>query len=119
MNATLPLSLAGQTQRWTFHDGPTAGKTYEHTFRPDGTVSFREVGGAAPGRPAEEKQPIRYASFDVARGLHLVSYLSNSGFTLTVLVDTNDNRLHGFASSATEWFPLTGTLERSGGSAKG
>jgi hypothetical protein len=118
LTETQPLSLAGRTQRWTFHDGPTAGKTYEHTFYPDGTVSFREAGGAAPAKPAREQGPdIRYASFEVAPGLHLVSYLSHSGYTLTVLVDTNDYRLHGFASSGTEWFPLTGTLDRSGGSA--
>jgi hypothetical protein len=115
MTKSPPLSLAGQTQRWTFQDGPTAGKTYQHTFQPDGTVNWSEVGAAPPGKPAGEKRPgTRYASFEVAPGLHLVSYLSESGYTLTVLVNTNDRRLHGFASSSTEWFPLTGTLERSG-----
>jgi hypothetical protein len=110
-----PLSLAGRTQRWTFHDGPTAGKTYEHTFYPDGTVSFREVGGADQGKPSGEKRPsTRYAAFEAAPGLHLVSYLSESGYTLTVLVNTNNRRLHAFASSAKEWFPLTGTLEPEG-----
>jgi hypothetical protein len=115
MTAPTSLSLAGRTQRWTFADGPTAGKTYEHTFSPEGTVSFREVGGADKGKPATGKQPgIRYAAFEVAPGLHLVSYLSESGYTLTVLVNTNDGRLHGFASSAKEWYPLTGTLEPTG-----
>ena len=28
----------GQTMRWTFHEGPTAGSTYEHTFGKNGTV---------------------------------------------------------------------------------
>ena len=54
------------------------------------------------------------AAFEVAPGLHLVSYLSASGYTLTVLVNTNDGRLHGFASSAKEWYPLTGILEPTG-----
>jgi hypothetical protein len=115
MTATTSLSLAGRTQRWKFVDGPTAGKTYEHTFSPDGTVSFREVGGADKGKAGPGKPPgIRYASFEVAPGLHLVSYLSESGYTLTVLVNTNDGRLHGFASSAKEWYPLTGILESAG-----
>ena len=33
---------------------------------------------------------------------------------LTVLVNTNDRRIHAFASSAKEWYPLTGTLESTG-----
>ena len=115
MTGTPPRSLAGRTQRWTFHDGPTAGKTYEHTFSPDGTVTFREVGGADQVKPGTGKQPgVRYAAFEVAPGLHLVSYLSESGYTLTVLVNTKNGQLHGFASSAKEWYPLTGTLETAG-----
>ena len=31
-------SLIGKTVRWTFADGPVAGKTYEHTFNADGSV---------------------------------------------------------------------------------
>jgi hypothetical protein len=114
MTATTPLSLAGRTQRWKFVDGPTAGKTYEHTFYADGTVSFREVGGADKVKPGTEKRTTRYAAFEVAPGLHLVSYLSESGYTLTVLVNTNNARLHAFASSAKEWYPLTGALESTG-----
>ena len=115
MTATAPLSLAGRTQRWKFVDGPTAGKTYEHTFSAGGTVTFREVGGADKVKPGAEKQSaIRYAAFEVVPGMHLVSYLSASGYTLTVLVNTNNGRLHGFASSAKEWYPLTGTLEPTG-----
>jgi hypothetical protein len=112
MTAKPPLSLAGRTQRWKFHEGPTAGKMYEHTFYPDGTVSWREVEGAGKEKPSAEKRPTtRYAAFEVAPGLHLVSYLAESGYTLTVLVNTSNNQLHGFASSTKEWYPLTGTLE--------
>jgi len=115
MTATAPLSLAGRTQRWKFGEGPTAGKTYEHTFYPDGTVSWREVGATSQGKPSAEHRPTtKYAAFEVAPGLHLVSYLSESGYTLTVLVNTNNRQLHGFASSAKEWYPLTGTLESTG-----
>ncbi|MFL5519262.1 MAG: hypothetical protein ACJ8DJ_24145, partial [Gemmatimonadales bacterium] len=79
---TTTLSLAGRTQRWKFVDGPTAGKTYEHTFPPDGTVTFREVAAADHAKPPTEKQPgVRYAAFEVGPGLHLVSYLSESGYT--------------------------------------
>jgi hypothetical protein len=116
MPATTQLSLAGQTQRWKFHNGPTANSTFEHTFHPDGTVKFRSVDDPArakstpAARPAAPTPPIEYASFEVAPGLHLVSYLSDHGYTLTVLVNTQTRQLTGFASNEKEWYPLEGTL---------
>lgn len=109
------LSLAGRTLRWTFHDGPTANKTYEHTFSDDGSVVFREVAASAakkvePG--GNSKTPIHYASYEVAPGLHFMSYLSpDSGYTLTVLVDMNKRTVHAVASGGKEWYPLVGTLD--------
>ena len=37
-------AVRGRTIRWTFADGPTAGTTFEHEFKHDGTVVFRTVG---------------------------------------------------------------------------
>lgn len=130
------LSLAGQTLRFRFDDGPTAGTTYEHKFNSDGTVVYRGVGDGAKAKSAtEEKQksgeqapkqsgsggesgpkagPTKYASYEVAPRMHLVSYLSGQGYTLTVLVNTNDGNLHGFASSSKEWYPVTGKLQPTG-----
>lgn len=106
------LSLAGKTQEWKFNDGPTAGKIYRHMFRPDGTVAYHEVGGKhGMVVPAAKTTPrTKYASFDVGDHRHLVSYLSDGGFTLTVLVNLEDRQLAGFASNETEWHPVTGTL---------
>ncbi|MEO8453375.1 MAG: hypothetical protein ABI647_26550 [Gemmatimonadota bacterium] len=111
-----PLSLAGRTLRWSFADGPTAGHTYEHTFNPDGTVVWHDIEGEKQKKPKAEpetapKAPTRYASFEVGPGLDLVSYLSEAGYTLTVLVNSNNGQLHGFASSAKEWYPVTGKSE--------
>ena len=109
------LSLAGRTLRWTFGDGPTANKSYEHTFNDDGTVVFREVGSAStkqsePG--GNSKTPIHYASYEVAPGLHFMSYLSpDSGYTLTVLVDMKKRVVHAVASGGKDWYPLVGTLD--------
>src|SRR5512146_3441782 len=110
-------ALAGTTLRWTFDQGPTAGTIYEHQFRPDGTVVWRDVGrgaGAESGDGSEEDAvPGRpYASFEVAPATHLVSYLSESGYTLTVALNFETGRCFGIASNAAEWYPLTGTLER-------
>jgi len=104
------LSLAGRTMQWRFDGGPTAGKTYEHTFGKDGTVVYREVGGSAAKPAADGEGGTRYASFEVAPGMHLVSYLSGNGYTLTVLVNREAKRVHGFASNEKSWFPLEGVL---------
>lgn len=116
MSDTNALSLAGQTQRWKFTSGPTANNTYEHTFKADGTVVYRSADGdskdkdAAKAPAATKSPPIKYASFEVAPRLHLVSYLSEHGYTLTVLVNTGNRRLNGFASNEKEWYPLEGML---------
>jgi RimJ/RimL family protein N-acetyltransferase len=104
-------SLAGRTFKWTFTEGPTAGGTYEHTFEADGSVSFRKVEAGdtgGEGKPTREK---KYASFEVAPDVHLVSYLGASGYTLTVAMNLQTGRLYGFASNDKEWHPVSGTLE--------
>ncbi len=40
--------ITGRTVRWSYVDGPVAGKHFEHVFAADGTERFREVDGAAP-----------------------------------------------------------------------
>ena len=111
-------SLAGRTLRWTFTEGPTAGKTFEHTFHPDGTVVWRGVDGAAQDKPKREEgasasasPKVKYASFEVAPDTHLVSYLSEAGYTLTVALSFKTRQCYGVASNSESWYPLTGTFE--------
>lgn len=104
-------ALAGRVFRWTFGDGPTAGKPYEHAFATDGTVKFKEVGGAASPAAGDEMPGSKYAAFEIAPNMYLVSYLSSHGYTLTVAMNLDSKELHGFASSDKEWHPLTGTVE--------
>jgi hypothetical protein len=94
--------------RWKFDDGPTAGSTYEHTFGSDGSVEYWKLDGATKGKPTREKE---YASFEVAPGVHLVSYLGASGYTLTVAMNFETGKLYGFASNDKEWHPVSGTVE--------
>lgn len=101
-------SLRGSTVRWTFTEGPTAGTTYEHTFHEDGSVVWRVIEGPAAGRSARERQ---YAAFEVGDDVHAVSYLGDSGYTLTVILDLGTGRAYGFASNEQEWYPLSGTFE--------
>jgi len=103
-------SLAGRTLRWTIDDGPTAGSTYEHTFAEDGSVVFRKVeAGTASGKGTQVK---KYAAFEVAPEVQLLSYLAgDSGYTLTVALNFDSGRLYGFASNDKEWYPVSGTFE--------
>lgn len=106
-------ALSGRVYNLTFNDGPTAGKTYEHTFAPDGTVKFKEAGAAPGGEQSGggEMPATKYAAFEIGQNLYLVSYLSSHGYTLTVAMNLDSKRLHGFASGNNEWHPLGGTVE--------
>lgn len=120
--------VRGTTMRWTFTDGPTAGSTYEHTFSKSGTVKFKAVGGgpdaakpakgaSAPRKAPKAKKPTppeapKYAALRAADDVYAVSYLSSSGYTLTVALNFNDKTLVGFASNDKQWFPVKGTFEQ-------
>jgi MoaF N-terminal domain len=106
--------IRGQTLRFTFSEGPTKGKTFEHQFHDDGSVSFGSVDGGEKTKPKDEQQKPerpRYAALKVADGIHAVSYLSSSGYTLTVVLNFHDHQLVGFASNDKQWFPVKGSFE--------
>jgi MoaF N-terminal domain len=110
-------AIQGKTIQFRWTEGPTKGMTHEHVFHSDGTVEWRDAESSrlasAGKRTGQEKSPERpaYAAVPVADGAFLVSYLAGSGYTLTVVLNFQDQQLIGFASSAKEWFPLRGTFE--------
>jgi len=117
-NAQLAPAIRGATLQWTWTEGPTTGKTYEHIFHQDGTVEWREVGGR-PSAPADErgrtaKAPERapYAAVEVRSDVFAISYRAESGFTLTVVQDDASGDIVGFASNSDSWFPVRGTSRR-------
>jgi hypothetical protein len=100
-------AIRGTTIRFTWTEGPTKGKAHEHVFHGDGTVEWREVGGAS--EPAERPA---YGAFEVGPNTYAISYLAPSGFTLTVVANLGSGELVGFASNNDSWFPLRGICER-------
>jgi len=100
--------IRGKTLRWTFEDGPTAGTAFEHDFRADGTVVFRVAGTPKDGA---KETPVPYGSARMTDDVHVVSYKSTGGFTLTVVLSLRDKRMVGFASNEKEWFEQQGTFE--------
>lgn len=89
--------VRGKTIRWSYDDGPVAGKTFEHTFTADGTVSWREPGTTSGGEPS-----VPYQATWITDDVYLVSYLAASGWTLTTLVDTTSGKIVSVASNEKE-----------------
>jgi phenolic acid decarboxylase len=100
-------SLYGKTLRWTFTDGPVAGKTFEHTFNEDGTVVFRSVDGNEKGKTTRAKDS---AVVKFTNDVFAVSYLAG-GYTLTVVLNLEQGEMIGFASNDKQWFQQKGTFE--------
>ena len=99
--------MKGKTVRWTYHDGPMKGKGFEHQFRNDGTVAWKEDGEHAPSANANAK----YQFARVTDGIYVFSYLAGSGFTLTTVVDEKAGTVVSFASNEKELIVQHGSLE--------
>jgi hypothetical protein len=114
--------VQGKTIRWTYDDGPMAGKGFEHIFGSDGTVTWRETGGgdreAKPpsdgkqktGKPATEPKA-KYEVVPINDDVCVVSYLSKSGYTLTSVLDFASGTVVSFASNEKELVPQRGMFE--------
>jgi hypothetical protein len=107
MNASPSGRISGKKLKFTWTDGPTKGESHEHVFHPDGSVEFRQLKGEAPG---DFKREPRYGAVRAGDDVELVSYLSSSGYTLTVALNFRDNSIVGFASNDKQWFPVKGTF---------
>ena len=111
-NVQRASEIRGKTMLFTWTDGPTKGKTYEHVFHQDGTVDFHatnaEMKDGASQKQAGQKP--EYAAVKVAEGVYAVSYLAKP-YTLTAVLNFDDHRMVGFASDAKDWFPVKGTFE--------
>jgi hypothetical protein len=88
--------IAGKTIEWTFTEGPMAEKSFEHTFGADGSVTFKMIGGEDRGRATRIE---RCFIEPVGKDVYAVSYTSESGYTLTVVLDYRTYDLVAFASN--------------------
>jgi phenolic acid decarboxylase len=102
-------AIRGKAIQLIWTEGPTQGRTHEHVFHQDGTVEWRDADGPDKGDAGKER-PV-YAAMEVANGVYAVSYLAPSGYTLTVVLNFQDRKMVGFASSAKDWHPVRGRFE--------
>jgi hypothetical protein len=97
--------LRGETIRWTFDDGPTKGKAFEHTFNMDGSVSYKMAGSDKITR--ENKVEVIETTDNVV----VVSYLAHSGWTLTAVLDEKTREVTAIASNAEDLVVQHGHFE--------
>jgi hypothetical protein len=116
--------IRGKTVRWSYQDGPMAGKSFEHSFGSDGNVTWREItaeqkstkpptnGAPKPktGKPGAEPKA-KYEVALVNDDVWAVSYLASSGYTLTSILDFASGTVVSFASNEKELVPQRGMFE--------
>jgi hypothetical protein len=85
--------IRGNRFRWSFADGPMAGRAFEHTFGEDGAVTFRPMDGQGKATRVQD-----YRTAAVTENVAAVSYCAR-GYTLTTLLDFSDGTLTAFASN--------------------
>ncbi len=120
MSGKLSDPVRGKTVRLSWITGPTKGAVHEHVFHDDGTVEWHTVSDngelshktteATNDTSAPAERPA-YAAFSITYDVCLISYLSSSGYTLTVVLNFNDGTTRGFASNDKTWVPVKGTFE--------
>lgn len=119
-NVDRAAAIRGKTLRFIWAEGPTQGRTHDHVFHSDGTVTWSDAAGSKPAQPADSaaakpkekpKEKPQYGATRITDEIYIVSYLAGSGYTLTVVVNFEDQQLVGFASSAKEWYPVRGTFQ--------
>ena len=90
----------GKTLSFTFDDGPMSGKTFEHRFADNGTVTFHALGRSEAGTDKPDRGAgTKYEIAPVRDDVWAVSYLSSAGYTLTVVLDLATKRLVAFSSN--------------------
>jgi len=106
--------IRGRTIRWTYEDGPTKGKTFEHTFGKDGHVSYHMLDGKPLGKSengsAKSENP-KYEVASVTDDVYTVAYLAPSGYTLTSVLDLDAGTIVSIASNEKELVVQRGTFE--------
>ena len=109
--------VRGKTIRLAWTEGPTKGTTQEHIFHKDGTVEWHAVDDVKkektppPAAKKAEAEKPPYIALPLADDVCLVSYLSKSGYTLSVALRFEDGSTLGVASNDKTWFPVRGTFE--------
>ena len=70
-----------------------------------------ESGSTRTAKKPEKTEKPQYAAEKISEDICMVSYLSQSGYTLTVVLNFLDNSTVAIASNEKDWLPAHGTFE--------
>ena len=108
----LGTGVARKTIKFAWKDGPTKGKVHEHVFHADGTVEWHDAAAkASPGKADAKPERPKFVDEEITSGIRLVSYLASSGYTLTVVLNSQNGSITGVASNDQTWMPVHGAFE--------
>ena len=119
-SSNLSDQVCGKTIRLSWADGPTKGTTQEHVFHKDGTVEWHSIETGAKAKPAAESggtkavkkaETPHYFGEKISDDICMVSYLSHSGYTLTVVLNFSKGSTVAIASNEKDWLPAHGSFE--------
>ena len=98
--------LVGRTFIWMYETGmPGAG--FEVTFISDHQKTSKDVTGVAQGYAATHTYDLAV----VAPNVYMISWLEDSGNTLTVVLNLNEMRIYSsYSTTAPERIFMTGTI---------
>ncbi len=103
--------IRGKTIRFRFDDGPMANKAFDHSFSPDGNVTFKLAG--ANEKPSSDTAAAPAIPYEVAKirdDVYAIAYLSK-GYTLTTILDFKTQKLAAFSSNEKMVSSQHGTFE--------
>lgn len=121
--STISDQVRGKTIRLAWTDGPTKGTAQDHMFHADGTVEWHAAGGDKNEKPistdvgeklAKKAEKPVYVGMKITDDVCLISYLSQSGYTLTVTLNFRDGTTVGVASNEKTWVPVKGVFDALG-----
>jgi hypothetical protein len=94
-HADTSRSLADETLRFRFRNGPMKGKEFDHTFHTDGKVEWGPSG--SDQKTISEGRLVR-----IGDDCYVGSYVGPNGYTLTAALNLASGKLVAFASDGKE-----------------
>lgn len=97
--------IVGHTIQHTWKEGAFAGGSFKNTYKTDGSATLRCVEGTYKGTIVEQKiATVR----PLGKNFEMVSWLEESGYTVSIVFDFDTMKITGLISNAKEYYPLSG-----------
>ena len=99
----------GKTIQHTWTEGAFAGGSFKNQYRSDNSALLECVAGGFKGTKAELKT---YSARNIGTNLWLMSWLEESGYSVSIVFDFNSKKVTGTISKPNaEFYPVSGTID--------